>query len=209
MIRHSVIWLCLGLWITTPFVFGKDAQLPKNGDHKTVWLLKIQGPSEMKEQSRDAFIATATYDDLTTAEVNPTWSVLGGGFAIAKSNGTVIAGEVQSHQVVTLKASFNGKSATKNIWIKNLNKTVIALAIQGETWVAEQSSTTYSATANYEDGTSATVRPSWSVDGSGLATITAEGLFSAGPVSANNSVTITIGYEGKSATKTVTIRDIP
>ncbi len=174
---------------------------------KEVLLLQINGVSEMDEQSTSTFSVIATYDDLSTATISPSWSVSSGGYAIIDSSGTVLAGQVTSSQAVTLTASFNGKTATKALLIRNLDKTVTGLAISGNTNVTEQSTSTYSSTATYEDGSTATVSPSWSVDGSGLATVDSGGVVTVGSVITDTTVTLTASFGGKTATKTLSIQN--
>ncbi len=174
---------------------------------KEVLLLQISGVSEMDEQSTSTFAATVTYDDLSTAVISPSWSVSSGGFATIDSGGTVLAGQVTSSQAVTLTASFNGKTATKTVLIRNLDKTVISLAISGNTSVTEQSTATYTAMATYDDGSTAAISPSWSVDGSGLATVDSGGVVTVGSVITDTTVTLTASFGGKTATKTISIQN--
>ncbi len=175
---------------------------------KVVAFLTINGDTQINEQSTAIYTATATYTDGSSAIVSPSWSISSGGIAIVDSGGTVTAGEVLSSSATTLTATFQGVSATKTVFIQNQTKTVVSLAISGETTLDEQSTAIYTVTATYNDGSTAVIAPSWSVDGSGLAVIDSGGTLTAGSVISDTTVTLTASFSGKTTTKTVTINNL-
>ena len=87
-----------------------------------------------------------------------------------------------------------------------------SLLIDGFRWVGEGGSRPYTATATYDDGTTATVTPTWS-ENSDFATISTAGILNASAVTGNRRVTITASYTSAgvtaSATKSVLILDRP
>jgi len=88
--------------------------------------------------------------------------------------------------------------------------TLSSITISGPTTVNENSSASYTCTANYSDGSTQNVTSSasWS-DNSSYAAISTSGVLLTQSVSSDKSCTITASYEGKSDTHNVTIKDIP
>jgi len=66
----------------------------------------------------------------------------------------------------------------------------------------------YTATANWSDGTTAAISPTWS-ENSTYATISAGGVLTASAVASNQTVTVTAAYSGRTDTMSVTIVDVP
>ena len=81
---------------------------------------------------------------------------------------------------------------------------LLAISISGPDRVASSGSAVYSCTAAYDDGTVASVAPSWSA--SGAAAIDANGKLTAHAVTADTDVTVTAAFGGKSATKDVKVQ---
>ena len=83
--------------------------------------------------------------------------------------------------------------------------TLLSLSISGPDRVAASGSAVYSCTAAYDDGTTVAVAPTWSVTPSGAAEIDSNGSLTARAVSSDVSATVTAGFEGISAAKSVRI----
>ena len=83
-----------------------------------------------------------------------------------------------------------------------------SISITGLDTVEENSSANFTLTANYSDGSSATIASGveWSV-ASSYASIGNDGTLTALSVTSDETATITASYGGKSATKTITITD--
>lgn len=88
--------------------------------------------------------------------------------------------------------------------------TLSSISIDGTTQVDENSSSQYTCTAHYSDGSSAVLADgvSWS-DDSAAATINPSGVFTTGSVTADTTVTITATYGGLTNTRNVAIKNIP
>jgi uncharacterized repeat protein (TIGR02543 family) len=85
--------------------------------------------------------------------------------------------------------------------------TLSSLSISGSSSVSSGGSATYTCKANYSDGTSATVSPTWSIySGSSYGSISDSGVFWANSTTVDRSVVIKASYGGKTATKTVTVK---
>ncbi len=175
--------------------------------------LTISGPTSMNENSSGQFTATAIFSDGTSQLVTPSWSENSTATSIS-SGGLLTAGGVDSDTTVTVSASYTtgGITCSESQYVIVINKpsppTLTSLAISGASSVNENSTTQYSATAFFSDGSSQAVAPTWSED-SVATTISIFGLFSAGEVMSDTSVTVsasyTIGGITKNATKSVTV----
>lgn len=80
-----------------------------------------------------------------------------------------------------------------------------SITISGPVTVNEQTTAQYTCVANYSDGTSATVSPTWS-ENSSYASIDTNGLLTAGNVLSDQNVTITASFGGKTGTHAITIK---
>ena len=80
--------------------------------------------------------------------------------------------------------------------------------MSGPTSVNEGGTGTFMAMGTWDNGTTATVSPTWSVS-TLYATIGAEGVLTAATVTANQTVTVTAAYGGRTGTMSVTIVDAP
>jgi hypothetical protein len=83
-----------------------------------------------------------------------------------------------------------------------------SIAVSGPSSVNEGGTGTYTAKGTWDNGTTAAVTPTWS-ENSSYATISTGGVLTASAVTSNQAVTVTASYGGKTATKSVTIADVP
>ena len=169
--------------------------------------IAVSGPSSVNEGGTGAYTATGTWDSGTTAAVTPTWSV-SSSYATIAAGGVLTASSVTSNQTVTVTASYGGKTATKSVTIVNVPAGLGSIAVSGPSSVNEGGTGTYTATGTWDNGTTAAVTPTWSVSTS-YATISVGGVLTASTVTSNQAVTVTASYGGKTATKSVTIADVP
>ena len=77
------------------------------------------------------------------------------------------------------------------------------ITISGPVSVDENSSGSYAATADWNDGTTSTVTPTWSVD-SVYAAISTAGVLTTAAVTSDRTVTISASYSSNGVTKTDT-----
>ncbi len=169
--------------------------------------IAVSGPSSVSEGGAGTYTATGTWDDGTTAAVTPTWSE-NSSYATISTGGLLTASTVTSNQTVTVTASYGGKTGTKSVTIVNVAAVLSSIAVSGPSSVSEGGAGTYTATGTWDDGTTAAVTPTWS-ENSSYATISTDGLLTASTVTSNQTVTVTASYGGKTATKSVTIVDVP
>jgi len=108
--------------------------------------------------------------------------------------------------------TFPGDANSKPVITPPPAPTLSSLAISGPSSVDENGVATFVATASWSNGSTSLVTPTWS-ENSTFATISASGVLSAAEVTASQSVTVSASYSAsgvtKTATKTVTIVDIP
>ena len=82
------------------------------------------------------------------------------------------------------------------------------IVISGSESIDENTTAQYICTASYSDNTTTTVTPNWSEDSSD-ATISGAGLLSVSHIDADQNITITADYSGKTATHIVAVADVP
>ena len=105
-------------------------------------------------------------------------------------------------------AVYQGKTGTRNITIKNVPAELTSIQITGPTSVYESTTTAYTCTAHYSDGSSANVTndASWS-ENSWYASINGSGKLTTSSVRRNQSCRITARYGGETDRHNVTIRN--
>ncbi len=166
--------------------------------------IAISGPVEVTEETAAQYVCTAIYSDGASEVVTPTWSE-NSSYATISSSGSLSAGNVLADQSVVITASYGGKSDTHGVTIKDIPAVLTAIAISGPTSLNEETTAQYICTASYSDGSSVVVSPDWS-ENSSSTTISSSGTLAADNVSADQSVTITASYDGRSDTHVVLVR---
>ena len=82
------------------------------------------------------------------------------------------------------------------------------VTVSGPSSVNEGATGTYTATGTWDNGTTAAVSPTWS-ENSTYASISTGGVLTAAAVTANQTVTVTATYGGRTGTASVTIVNVP
>ena len=172
----------------------------------TLSSISVSGPSSVNEGGTGTYAATATWSDSTTTSVTPTWSE-NSSYATISSGGVLTASAVTSNQAVTVTATYGGKTGTKSVSIVIVPAGLSNVAVSGPSSVNEGGTGTYMATGTWDNGTTLTVIPTWSVSTS-YATIRAGGVLTASAVTSNHTVTVTATYGGKTGSKSVIIADV-
>jgi len=167
----------------------------------------VSGPTSLNEGGAGTYTATGTWDNGTTASISPTWSE-NSTYATISPGGVLTASAVTANQAVTVTAAYGGKTGTMSVTIVNASAVLSSIAVSGPSSVNEGGTGTYTATGTWDNGTTAGISPTWSVSTS-YASIGSTGLLTASAVTANQAVTVTAGYGGRTATKSVTIVDVP
>ncbi len=167
----------------------------------------VSGPSSVNEGGTGTYTATGTWDNGTTAAVSPTWSE-NSTYASISTGGVLTAATVTANQTVTVTASYGGRTGTMSVTIVDVPAVLTSVSVSGPSSLNEGGSATYTATGTWDNGTTAAVTPTWSVSTS-YASISSGGLLTASAVTSNQAVTVTASYGGKTATKSVTIVDVP
>jgi sialate O-acetylesterase len=185
---------------------------PKNiiGNFRKLNSLLITGLSELPERSNSDYSCFAIYDDGINYDISnlASWSV-NSNYATIDTTGRVTTLSVNSDQVCTIMASYAGKSITKTITIKAVEKTLNNISLSGPSEINENSYSDYICTANYDDGTYQDVSKltSWSTN-SNNASIDQNGRLTTLSVSSDQICTIIASYGSKSIVKSITIQDI-
>ncbi|MDF7826675.1 hypothetical protein P4B35_21780 [Pontiellaceae bacterium B12227] len=166
--------------------------------------ISIVGPSTVNEEATAKYACNASYSDGTTLSVVPLWTVLSPSADIDAS-GNLIAGTIDSDELIRIDASFNGKTNSFNVTIIDSPVVLESLTISGSVSMDENTSIQLSCIGQYSDGTSPLVDPSWSVTPS-YATIDANGLLRAGDVTADVGVTVSASLDGVVGNHSVLIK---
>lgn len=191
--------------ITATYHPGSD--YPDYQNHTTarniiVWkdpaILTITGPAILNERSSAFYAASVTYDDGTQELVQPTWSLTGSSLAsIGTTTGILNAPTLTGNQPITLSATFTyrGKTVvdTHAVTLTDLGKTLIKVTVSGPQHINESSSASYTATATFDDGSSAAVTPVWSIDAD-KASIDSKGVLSVGTADGHRRVAVSATY---------------
>ena len=171
--------------------------------------IAVSGPSSVNEGGTGTYTATATWSDSSTTSVTPTWSTTLGTISAA---GLFTAPSVTANQTATVTASYTSggvtRTATRPVTVVNASATLTGIAVSGPSSVNEGGTGTYTATGTWDNGTTAAISPTWSVSAS-YATIGVDGALTASTVTANQTVTVTASYGGRTGTMSVTIVDAP
>ena len=187
----------------------------------TLTSLSISGNDSVNESSNSDYTATATFSDGSTQTVtnSASWNE-NSAYASINSSGKLTTSAVPSDQTVTVQANYtyNGatESATKTVTIVDVPVpvTLTNLSISGDDSVNENSSTGFTATAFFSNGSTQSVANSanWS-ENSGYASINSSGVLTTSQVPTDQTVTVQASYSyggiTETATKTVTILDVP
>ncbi len=181
-------------------------------------LTKIQiiGASSVQEESQTPYTVLATYSDGHTATITPAEFRLTAASQYATfANATLTVGKVPiASTSVTLYASYteNGitKTATLDVSIVGNPPTVTGIEIRGADQMNENTTQTYTAWEIMSDSTTRQIAsPTWSViQGSAIASISSAGVLSAGEVTQDTTVLIRAQYDGRTAQKSVLVKNI-
>jgi hypothetical protein len=181
----------------------KSFSLTINPAAVTLSGIAISGPASVNESTSGTYAATATWSDGTTTAVTPTWSTNLGTISTA---GVLSAPAVTSNQTATLGASYTSggvtRTASASVTIANVTATLSGIAISGAASVNESSTSTYTATATWSDGTTTAVTPTWSTN---LGTISTAGVLSAPAVTSNQTAILGASYTSGGVTRTATV----
>ncbi|MDD5762771.1 MAG: hypothetical protein PHP88_09740 [bacterium] len=173
----------------------------------TLTSIAVSGPASVNEGGTGTYTATGTWDNGTTAAIAPTWSV-STTYATISAGGLLTAATVTANQSVTVTAAYGGRTGTLSVTIVNVPAVLTAVTVSGPASVNEGGTGTYTATGTWDNGTTAAIAPTWSVSTT-YATISVGGLLTAATVTANQTVTVTAAYGGRTGTLSVTIVNVP
>jgi len=172
----------------------------------------VTGPASVPEMDTAQYTCTANYDDGSTEDVtaDATWSLsTGTAYASIAAGGVLTTNEVNQQRTCTVKAVYQGKSATLLVTILDTVPNLLAIEVQGPTIVDENTTVKYNCIARYSDGSTKDVSTpaAWSLSAETYATIDAVGNLTAYEVTTNRTVTVRATYAGLTDTLSVTIRD--
>jgi hypothetical protein len=168
--------------------------------------VSVSGPSSVNEGATGTYTATGTWDNGTTAAISPTWSE-NSSYATITSGGLLTASAVTANQSVTVTATYGGRTGTRSVTIRDVPATLTSIAVSGPSSVNEGGTGMYAATGTWDNGTTTSITPTWSVSTT-YASISSGGVLTGAAVTSNQSVTVTATYGGRTGTMSVTIVDV-
>ena len=168
--------------------------------------IAVSGPSSVNEGATGTYTATGTWDNGTTTAISPTWSE-NSTYASISSGGVLTASAVTANQTVTVTATYGGRTGTMSMTIVNAAAVLSSIAVSGPSSVNEGATGTYTATGTWDNGTTTAISPTWS-ENSIYASISTGGVLTAATVTANQTVTVTASYGGRTGTMIVTVVDV-
>ncbi len=186
---------------------GKDDARPR--PPKELLSISISGPSSVDENSTATYTCRAYYDDDTSQDVTNYTNFSSSNIAVAffEGHGLLFTENLSSNQSITITASYGGKTRTKGVTV--INVVLTSLSVSGASSLYENTSTSYTATAHYSNGSTSSVTSSASWSNTSQYASMSGNTLNAGSVPSNQSDTVIATYtEGgvtKSGTKGVTI----
>jgi hypothetical protein len=174
-------------------------------------LISVEGPAEIGEGVTWGYNCFAHYSDGTKADVTSSaiWSE-SSPYIQVNSDGLVTAGQVTQDVSATVSAAYGGKSASRSLTVKNTGSTITTIIITGDSSVNESGQKQYKCSAIYDDDSSVDVTPyaTWNTSNNAVSQID-DGLLVTQAVSSNQSLTISAVYMNLSASKIVTVVNVP
>ena len=168
----------------------------------------VSGPKEVNESSGAQYVCTAYYSDGSSSNVtgSANWSE-NSSYANISSGGYLSTASVLFDQLCTIMATYEGRSDTHSVIIKNVPPTLSHIDVSGPKEVNESSGAQYVCTAYYSDGSSSNVTgsASWS-ENSSYASISSGGYLSTSSVLFDQLCTITATYSEMVDTHVVRIK---
>ena len=173
------------------------------------------GSTSVNESASATYVLRATLEDGTTADYTPTLSLSSTTYASVSGNQlTAKALTADQTVVVTGTATAESKSWSANLTVtlKNLVPTLSSIAIVGASSINEGTTSAYTVTATYSDGTTATVTPKWTLTANGTGSTISGSTVTAGTVNADTTITLAASYlengVTKTASKTITVTNV-
>ncbi len=211
--NQSVISLALGTdGILYAGTDGGSVQRLATTTSAKLATLTLLGANEINETATTTLRAEAAYDSGAKSLVTPTWKTNNPAASIA-ADGTLTALAVDKDTPLTVTATYSEggitQTATRQVVIRNQPAKLTKLAVNGETSLPSGGSINLSATALFDDKSSAVVTPQWKI-ASGPASIATDGTLTAQTVSADTPVTVAAtfsdGKTSQSASLTLTVK---
>ncbi len=202
--------------LTASYTFGGIAKTAQNTltlTKRTLKSLSITGQGTIPSGGSCIYVCKAIWNDGTTSEVTPTWSLSSTDYASVDGGGNVTnKNTTNNNQIVNITATYafadSVKKAEKVVTLTKL--TLASIAIEGDDSIPFGGSATYKCTATWSDGTTSTVTPEGSRSSTTYSTVDSNGKVTNKNTTANNkTVTITASYGfagiAKTAEKAVTL----
>ncbi len=171
--------------------------------------IAIEGNSIIPNGGTATYSCTATWSDGATTAVTATWSLSTTQYATVDANGKVVnQNTLETDQTVTLNASYtlDGVTKTTSKTITLTNRSLVSIAIAGNSVIPSGITSAYECTATWSDGATTKVSPTWSISTTTFATVDAAGnVLNTNATDRDQPVTLTAVCQAGDVTKTATM----
>ena len=171
--------------------------------------ISIDGNSIIPNGGAATYSCTATWSDGAATAVTASWSLSTTPYATIDNSGKVInQNTLGTDQTVTLNASYtlDGVTKTASKTITLTNRSLVSIAIAGNSAIPSGATSSYACTATWSDGATTTVSPTWSISTTTFATVdTAGNVLNHNATDRDQVVTLTAVCQAGDVTKTATM----
>ena len=160
--------------------------------------VSITGADSVAYKKTTTYVAHATFTDGSSSKVSASWGSATPAVATVNTNG-VVTGKKGGTSVIAASYTYGGVTKTAKKSIK-VTKKLTALSVSGSSTVDAGSKIALTATAKFDDGTSAKVTPTkCATSSSSIATVTNAGVVT-GKKAGKVNITVSYTYNGTSKT---------
>lgn len=168
--------------------------------------ITITGNTTVQEEQTSQYQAIAYFNDGTSSVINPTWSTSDTTNTSIDSSGLLTTNNISSTTITTtITASyvFNGVTTTDTLDVVVENNYLSYIEISGISTVNENTTASFTATANYLDGTNrdVTLEVTWSTSDSSVSTIDSSGTVTINEFSDDTQISILASLTEEGTTK--------
>ena len=167
--------------------------------------LLIEGDERVVDGRENIYSCMANYDDGTSFQVSPEWTIASGGDCVAINSAGILTAKKVGKAVVSATYTDAGvtKTTTKSVTIV---KGLSSVEIIGPASVYAGDSAAYSCIATYTDGSKEVVNANWTLmSGSGCATLNSAGTLTALDADGTAMIKVSFAYEGETKTATYSV----
>lgn len=167
--------------------------------------LLIDGDEKVVDGREKIYSCLACYDDGTSVQVSPVWTIASGGDCAVINSAGVLSAKKVGNAVVSATYTDAGVTKTATLSV-TIVKGLSSVEIAGPASVYAGDSAVYSCLAMYTDGSAAAVNADWALmSGSECATLNSAGTLTALDADGTSTIKASFTYEGETKTATYSV----